>query len=100
MFVCGGENVYPAAVEDVLQTHPAVGQVCVVPVPDELKGAKPVAYVVTRDQQKVSEAELKQHFFQHAPAYMHPRHIYFVDRLPLSPTNKIDRAVLQQRALE
>ncbi len=92
MFVCGGENVFPAAVESVLESHPAVEQACVVAVPDELKGAKPVAYVVTRTSKNVTENELKQYFFAHAPAYMHPRRIFLVDRLPLSPTNKIDPA--------
>jgi acyl-coenzyme A synthetase/AMP-(fatty) acid ligase len=77
-----------------------VEQACVVPVPDELKGAKPVAYVVIRASQNVTENELKQHFLAHAPAYMHPRRIFLVERLPLSPTNKIDRSVLQKRALE
>lgn len=100
MFVCGGENIFPAAVEGVLESHPAVEQACVVPVPDELKGTKPVAYVVLRASQSVTENELKQHFLAHAPAYMHPRRIFLVERLPLSPTNKIDRSVLQKRALE
>ena len=46
MFVCGGENIYPGEVEKMLERHPAVHQVCVVPVPDELKAHKPVAFVV------------------------------------------------------
>lgn len=100
MFVSGGENVYPAAVEEILETHPAVEQACVVAVPDELKGAKPIAYVVTRPAHPVSENDLKQHVLAHAPAFMHPRRIYFVEHLPLSPTNKIDRSVLTKRALE
>jgi acyl-coenzyme A synthetase/AMP-(fatty) acid ligase len=48
MFVCGGENIYPAAVEEILENHPDVQQACVVPVPDELKGAKPIAFVTLR----------------------------------------------------
>jgi long-chain acyl-CoA synthetase len=100
MFVCGGENVYPAAVEEILEAHPAVEQACVVPVPDDLKGAKPIAYVVTRSAQSVSENDLKQHVLTHAPAFMHPRRVFFVAQLPLSPTNKIDRSVLQKQALE
>lgn len=100
MFVCGGENVYPAAVEEVLETHPAVEQACVVPVPDELKGAKPIAYVVLKAGASVSEDALKQHALAHAPAFMHPRRVIFVDQLPLSPTNKVDRSLLQRQAQE
>ena len=48
MFVCGGENIYPGEVEKMLERHPAVHQACVVPVPDELKAHKPVAFVVPR----------------------------------------------------
>jgi acyl-CoA synthetase (AMP-forming)/AMP-acid ligase II len=46
MFVCGGENVFPGEVEHLLEQHPAVVQACVVPVPDEIKGEKPFAFVV------------------------------------------------------
>ena len=48
MFVCGGENIYPSEVEKMLEKHPAVHQACVVPMPDELKAHKPVAFVVPR----------------------------------------------------
>ena len=48
MFVCGGENIYPSEVEKMLERHPAVHQACVVPVPDELKAHKPVAFIVPR----------------------------------------------------
>jgi acyl-coenzyme A synthetase/AMP-(fatty) acid ligase len=46
----------------------------------------------------VSEEELKRFALDHAPAYMHPRAVWFLDRLPLTTTNKIDRKLLQQRA--
>ena len=46
MFVCGGENIYPGEVESMLERHPDILQACVVPVPDEIKGEKPFAFVV------------------------------------------------------
>ena len=46
MFNCGGENIYPADVEAILVSHPDIDQACVVPVPDEIKGMKPVAFAV------------------------------------------------------
>ena len=46
MFVCGGENIYPGEVEKMLERHPGIHQAAVIPVPDELKGHKPVAFVV------------------------------------------------------
>jgi long-chain acyl-CoA synthetase len=100
MFVCGGENIYPGEVEKMLEAHPAVHQVCVVPVPDELKGHKPVAFIVPRPQAAVSEDEIRQFALANAPAYAHPRRVWFLNELPLAGTNKIDRKFLTERALE
>jgi long-chain acyl-CoA synthetase len=98
MFVCGGENVYPQEVERVLETHPAVQQACVVPVADDIKGAKPVAFVVLRTGTGATEDELKSHALANGPAWQHPRRVFVVDALPLAGTNKIDRRQLIQRA--
>ncbi|MBL6454511.1 acyl--CoA ligase [Belnapia sp. T6] len=100
MFISGGENIFPSEVEKVLETHPGVEQSAVIPVPDDIKGTKPVAFVVRRTGAAVEEAELKAHALAHAPAYMHPRRIWFVDALPLMGTNKIDKAQLAAWARE
>lgn len=95
MFVSGGENIYPGEVEKMLEQHGAVEQAAVVPVDDDIKGQKPVAFVVRRAGMHVDAAALKAYALAHAPAYQHPRHIWFVDRLELTSTNKIDRARLK-----
>lgn len=100
MFVSGGENIFPGEVELVLERHPDVLQACVVPVEDSIKGTKPVAFVVRRPGATVDEAALKAHALAHAPAYQHPRRVWFVEELPLASTNKIDRAALRRRAEE
>jgi acyl-CoA synthetase (AMP-forming)/AMP-acid ligase II len=97
MINVGGENVYPKEVETVLLQHPAVIDVAVVPAPHRVKGQAPVAWVVARDG-KVSEDELKQWFLARGPAYAHPRRVFFIDRLPVGGTNKIDRKHLQEEA--
>lgn len=99
MFVCGGENIYPGEVEKMLERHPAVHQVCVVPVPDELKAHKPVAFIVPHPGTRVSEDEIKRFALANAPAYQHPRRVWFLDELPLAGTNKIDRRRLAERAM-
>jgi acyl-CoA synthetase (AMP-forming)/AMP-acid ligase II len=98
MFVSGGENIFPGEVEAVLETHPDVVQACVVPVDDDIKGTKPVAFVVRRPGASVTEEALKQYVLANAPAYQHPRRIWFLDQMLLASTNKIDRAGLRQRA--
>ncbi len=100
MFNSAGENIYPSEVEAVMSRHPAVQQVVVVPLPDALKGSKPVAFVVSRPGMVVGEAELKQFVLANAPAYHHPRRVWFVDALPLAGTNKVDRRALIERAVQ
>jgi acyl-CoA synthetase (AMP-forming)/AMP-acid ligase II len=99
MFVCGGENVYPAEVQRVIETHPAVEQAAVVAVPDDIKGAKPVAFVVLRPGAAADEDQLRRHVLAHAPPYLHPRRVWFLPALPLAGTQKIDRQALTLQAL-
>jgi acyl-CoA synthetase (AMP-forming)/AMP-acid ligase II len=98
MFVSGGENIFPSEVEKMLEAHPDVVQACVVPIDDDIKGTKPVAFVVKREGSHVSEDSLKAYALKNAPAYQHPRSIWFVDSLPLASTNKLDRNALRVSA--
>jgi long-chain acyl-CoA synthetase len=100
MFVSGGENIFPGEVEKMLESHPDVIQACVVPVDDEIKGTKPVAFVVRREGSNLDEARLKAFALANAPAYQHPRSIWFVDHLPLASTNKLDRKAMRDMAVE
>ena len=96
MFVCGGENIYPGEVEKMLERHPAIHQAAVLPVPDELKGHKPVAFVVRAAEAVVDEQAVKDYALANAPAYQHPRRVFFIDEMPLAGTNKIDKRRLAE----
>ena len=98
MFVSGGENIYPADVERMLERHPGVAQAAVVPVDDDIKGQKPVAFVVAKSGHAPGEEAIKQFALANAPAYAHPRFVWFIDELPLASTNKVDRSTLQRMA--
>ncbi len=100
MFVSGGENIYPGEVEAMLERHPDVHQAAVVPIDDELKFKKPVAFIVTRPGAAPSEAAIKQFALANAAPYLHPRRVWFLPEMPLAGTNKIDRRALAQRAAE
>jgi long-chain acyl-CoA synthetase len=100
MFVSGGENVYPGEVEKLLERHPDIHQAVVVPVDDELKYQKPVAFVVPRPGARPSEAAVKQFALANAAPYLHPRRVWFLPEMPLAGTNKIDRRALATRAAE
>lgn len=100
MFVSGGENIYPSDVERMLERHSDIAQASVVPIDDEIKGQKPVAFVVPRAGADLTAEAVKEFALSHAPAYQHPRHVWFLEKLPLASTNKIDRAELMRLARE
>ena len=97
MFVCGGENIYPGEVEKMLERHPGIHQAAVIPVPDELKGHKPIAFIVKAPGATLDEQAVKTYALANAPVYQHPRRVFFVEELPLAGTNKIDKKALSQR---
>jgi acyl-CoA synthetase (AMP-forming)/AMP-acid ligase II len=98
MFVSGGENIYPTDVERMLEKHPDVAQAVVIPVADDIKGTKPVAFVIAKAGRKPTEDAIKAYALKNAPAYQHPRFVWFVDDLPLASTNKVDRHALRTLA--
>ena len=100
MFVCAGENIYPDSVEQMLERHPAVHQAVVVPVTDELKGQLPTAFIRSEAGIHITVDDVKQYALRNGPAYAHPRHVWFVDEIPLASTAKIDRAELTRNAEE
>lgn len=91
MFSCGGENIYPKEVENLLFGHPDVVNAVVAPVPHPLKGSVPAAMVSVRAASTVTADDLKTYCLAKGPAYSHPRFIEIVDALPLNGAGKIDR---------
>ena len=100
MFVCGGENIHPGEAEAVLVGHPGIDQSCVVPVPDDIKGQLPVAFVVLKAGSALTPEAVKQYALEKAPAFMHPRMVVMMDELPLAGPGKVDRKGLQKTAIE
>jgi acyl-CoA synthetase (AMP-forming)/AMP-acid ligase II len=89
MIVSGGENVYPAEVEDCLVRHPDVVEAAAVGVTDEQFGQRLRAFVVVRDRDAVSDDDLRDHVKRHLARYKVPRDIRFLDELPRNATGKI-----------
>ena len=71
-----------------------------VPVDDDIKGTKPVAFVIPKAGRAPTEAAIKHYALENAPAYQHPRFVWFIDELPLASTNKVDRHALRKLAEE
>jgi acyl-CoA synthetase (AMP-forming)/AMP-acid ligase II len=89
MIVSGGENVFPAEVEDLLAGHDAIVEVAVFGVDDEEFGQRLKAVVVLRDGASVGENDIKQHIKSNLAGYKVPREIEFVDELPRTSTGKV-----------
>jgi acyl-CoA synthetase (AMP-forming)/AMP-acid ligase II len=97
MFSCGGENIYPKTVEDLLLKHPAVREACVVAIPHASKGFVPAAAVIPYSQTPVTPDELKDFCLQHGPAFAHPRRVMIIDAFPMSGAGKPDRKAIQRQ---
>jgi acyl-CoA synthetase (AMP-forming)/AMP-acid ligase II len=88
MIVSGGENVFPAEVEDVLARHDGVEDVAVIGVEDDDFGQRLRAYVVAGDGAELSEDQLKEDVKANLARYKVPRDVVFVDEVPRNPTGK------------
>jgi fatty-acyl-CoA synthase len=89
MIVSGGENVFPAEVEDLLAGHDAIVEVAVFGVDDEDFGQRLKAVVVIRDGASLSEEDIKKHVKSNLAGYKVPRDVEFVDELPRTSTGKV-----------
>lgn len=89
MIVSGGENVFPAEVEELLVTHSAIVEASAIGVDDDDFGKRLRAFVVTAPGAAVSEAELKEFVRDNLARYKVPREVIFLDSLPRNPTGKV-----------
>ena len=96
MIVSGGENVFPAEVEELLAGHEAVEEVAAIGVEDEKFGQRLKAFVVLRDGRELSEDEAKAYVKDNLANYKVPRDVAFIDELPRNQTGKVLKRELEQ----
>jgi fatty-acyl-CoA synthase len=97
MIISGGENVYPAEVEDVIHAHPAVAEAAVIGMPHPKWGEVGRAVVVIRPGAHLGEAELLDFVRGRLAAYKVPRSVVFVSELPKTGANKVDKRLLAEK---
>ncbi|RZN31492.1 acyl-CoA synthetase [Bradyrhizobium sp. Leo121] len=96
MYISGGSNIYPREIEEKILTHPAVGEVAVLGVPDPFWGEVGVAVCVAREgASAVGEAELAAYLAPKVPRYKMPKRFFFWDALPKSGYGKIPKRLIR-----
>lgn len=96
MIVSGGENVFPAEVEDLISGHPDVIEATAIGVEDKDFGARLRAFVVAKDGVELTEETIKNYVRDHLARYKVPREVIFMAELPRNPTGKILKRELRQ----
>lgn len=94
MIICGGYNVYPRNVEEVLYQHPAVQEAGVAGMLDQYRGETVVAFVVLKEGMTASEEEIIDHCKQHLAKYKVPSKVVFRSSLPMTAVGKVLRREL------
>ena len=100
MFISGGENIYPAEIEQALYRHPAVHQCAVIGVPDDKWGEVGKACIVLRPDTSATEEEIIAFLRDHLAGYKVPRRVAFLDELPISAAGKILKRELRERFIQ
>jgi len=97
MIISGGENIYPAEIEDVLLTHPAIADVGVIGFDHEKWGEAVRAVVQLKPEQKLTESELIAWCQDRIGRFKIPKSVVFTDVIPRTPTGKILKRVLRDQ---
>ena len=100
MIIRGGENIYPREIEEFLYTMPAVQDVQVVGVPDKKYGEVVGAFVIPKSGADVTEAEIRDFARSRIASYKVPKHIFIVDKYPLTASGKVQKFKLREAATE
>lgn len=96
MIISGGENIYPAEIENHLMKHPAVADSAIIGVPDATWGEAVKACVVLKPGAQVTEREVIDWMRERLAHYKCPKSIDFVEALPRNPSGKILKRMLRE----
>ncbi|WP_029057873.1 class I adenylate-forming enzyme family protein [Stappia stellulata] len=95
MIISGGENIYPAEIEQLLNTHPGIADSAVVGVPDARWGETPMAFVVPRPGEDLDPSDVIGFCKAHLASYKKPSRVLVVDALPRNPSGKVKKFELR-----
>ena len=99
MIIRGGENLYPREIEEFYLTHPKIRDVQVVGVPDERLGEEACAWIVLKDGETSSDAEMREYGNSHIAKHKVPRYFLFVDDFPMNAAGKIQKFKMRDQSI-
>jgi fatty-acyl-CoA synthase len=100
MVIRGGENVYPREVEEFLYRHPKIVEVQVFGVPDEKFGEEVCAWIKLRDNEEMTEEEVRAFCRDQIAHYKIPRHVRFVQEFPMTVTGKMQKFLMREAMMQ
>jgi len=100
LIISGGENIYPAELEAILDEHPEIAEAAVVGEPDERWGEVPVAVVVMKKDGHLDEEAVRALFKNRLARFKHPQRVMLVDELPRNAMGKVEKFELRKQIVE
>ncbi len=96
MIVSGGENVYPAEIENAIMAHPAIADVAVIGIPSDRWGETPLALIVPKDGEDPTQDEIIAHCAERLARFKLPSAVERIDAVPRNPSGKILKVDLRK----
>ncbi|MBQ0084585.1 MAG: AMP-binding protein [Clostridiales bacterium] len=100
MIIRGGENIYPKEIEEFIYTHEAVRDVQVIGVPDEKYGEEAAACIILKENQSVSEQEMRKYITEKLASHKVPKYILFVDSFPMNAAGKVLKYKMRENVIK
>ena len=100
MVIRGGENLFPAEIEEFLIRHPKVADVQVVGVPDAFFGEELLAVIIPKAGEQLAEQELREYCKGQISHQKIPRYFQFVESYPLTGSGKVQKFILRENAIK
>ena len=100
LIISGGLNIYPAEVEEIINSHSAVLESAVIGVPDKCFGEAVKACIVLRENKKASEEEIITYCKEMLASYKKPKYVEFIEVLPKNTMGKVQKIVLREREIK
>jgi fatty-acyl-CoA synthase len=96
MYISGGENVYPAEIENVLYQLPQIAEAAIIGIPDERWGETGKAFLALKPGEELKEKDVISHCLKNLAKFKVPQSVEFIDVLPRNATGKVLKRTLRE----